>query len=153
MVDRVAGTLAVSIPAFVPINMIAAPGGATHFKIVSAGAEIDKPIAAAPQPDNTGTSAEPLRVEETIQAAKLVSQPKLKTPREARRASIEGVVKLEALIGADGRVKTSTVLSGPDELQAAAIENLGKRKYEPTFVDGKPVEVLTEVSLEFNGKD
>ena len=119
----------------------------------SAGAEIDKPIAAAPQPDNTGTSAEPLRVEETIQAAKLVSQPKLKTPREARRASIEGVVKLEALIGADGRVKTSTVLSGPDELQAAAIENLGKRKYEPTFVDGKPVEVLTEVSLEFNGKD
>jgi hypothetical protein len=40
-IDRVAGTLAVSIPAFVPINMIAAPGGATHFKIVSAGTEID----------------------------------------------------------------------------------------------------------------
>ncbi len=40
-IDRVAGTLAVSIPAFVPLNMIAAPGGSTHFKIVSAGAEID----------------------------------------------------------------------------------------------------------------
>lgn len=40
-IDRVAGTLAVSIPAFVPINMIAAPGGASHFKIVSAGTEID----------------------------------------------------------------------------------------------------------------
>lgn len=40
-IDRVAGTLAVSIPAFVPLNMIAAPGGATHFKIVSAGAEVD----------------------------------------------------------------------------------------------------------------
>lgn len=40
-IDRVAGTLAVSIPAFVPINMIAAPGGATHFKIVSAGTEVD----------------------------------------------------------------------------------------------------------------
>lgn len=40
-IDRVAGTLAVSIPAFVPLNMIAAPGGATHFKIVSAGTEID----------------------------------------------------------------------------------------------------------------
>lgn len=40
-IDRVAGTLAVSIPVFVPINMIAAPGGATHFKIVSAGSEID----------------------------------------------------------------------------------------------------------------
>ena len=40
-IDRVAGTLAVSVTSFVPFNMIAAPGGASHFKIVSAGAEID----------------------------------------------------------------------------------------------------------------
>jgi hypothetical protein len=40
-IDRVAGTLAVSIPAFVPLNMIAVPGGSTHFKIVSAGTEVD----------------------------------------------------------------------------------------------------------------
>ncbi len=40
-IDRVAGTLTASIPSFVPINMVAAPNGATHFKIVSAGAEID----------------------------------------------------------------------------------------------------------------
>lgn len=41
IIDRVAGTLTANIPAFVPINMIAAPGGTTHFKIVSAGAEVD----------------------------------------------------------------------------------------------------------------
>lgn len=40
-IDRVTGALAVNIPAFVPYNMVAAPGGATHFKVVSAGAEID----------------------------------------------------------------------------------------------------------------
>jgi hypothetical protein len=40
-IDRVAGTLAVSIPSFIPLNMLASPGGATHFKLVSAGAEID----------------------------------------------------------------------------------------------------------------
>jgi hypothetical protein len=40
-IDRVAGTLAVNMPSFVPLNMIAAPGGATHFKLISAGAEID----------------------------------------------------------------------------------------------------------------
>jgi hypothetical protein len=40
-INRVAGTLIVTIPSFVPINMIAAPAGATHFKIVSAGTEID----------------------------------------------------------------------------------------------------------------
>ena len=40
-IDRVAGTLTVDVPAYIPVNMVAAPGGTTHFKIVSAGAEID----------------------------------------------------------------------------------------------------------------
>lgn len=119
----------------------------------ASGTEVDRSITEAPQSDNTGTSAEPLRVEETIQAVKLVSQPRLKTPREARRASVEGTVKLEVLIGADGSVKNSSVLSGPEELRAAAIENISKRKYEPTLVNGRLVEVLTEVSVEFKGKD
>ena len=39
-IDRVAGTLTANIPAFVPINMIAAPGGSTHFKIVSTGGSL-----------------------------------------------------------------------------------------------------------------
>jgi len=40
-IDRVTGALVANLPAFVPQDMIAAPGGTTHFKIVSAGAEID----------------------------------------------------------------------------------------------------------------
>jgi hypothetical protein len=40
-VNRLSGSLTVDIPSFVPQNMIAAPVGATHFKIVSAGAEVD----------------------------------------------------------------------------------------------------------------
>ena len=41
VIDRVAGTLIANIPSFIPINMVAAPGGSTHFKIISAGAEVD----------------------------------------------------------------------------------------------------------------
>ena len=40
-IDRVAGTLVADIPSFVPANMVAAPGGTTHFKIISAGTEVD----------------------------------------------------------------------------------------------------------------
>lgn len=40
-IDRAAGNVKVDIPAFVPVNMVAAPAGATHFKIVSAAAEVD----------------------------------------------------------------------------------------------------------------
>ncbi len=41
VINRVAGTLTVGLVAFIPQNMIAAPAGATHFKIISAGAEVD----------------------------------------------------------------------------------------------------------------
>ena len=40
-INRVTGALTVTIVSFIPLNMIAAPAGATHFKIMSAGAEID----------------------------------------------------------------------------------------------------------------
>jgi hypothetical protein len=40
-INRVSGELTVNLPSFIPVNMIATPGGTTHFKIVSAGAEID----------------------------------------------------------------------------------------------------------------
>jgi hypothetical protein len=40
-INRVAGNLAVNVPSFIPINMIAAPVGATHYQLIFAGAEID----------------------------------------------------------------------------------------------------------------
>jgi len=40
-IDRISGDITMDIASFVPLNMIAAPGGTTHFKIISAGAEID----------------------------------------------------------------------------------------------------------------
>ena len=40
-INRVSGEISVDIPSFIPSNMIAAPSGTTHFKITSAGAEID----------------------------------------------------------------------------------------------------------------
>ena len=40
-IDRATGEISVTVPSFIPVNMIAAPSGTTHYKIISAGAEID----------------------------------------------------------------------------------------------------------------
>ena len=40
-IDRVTGEISVELAEFIPANMIAAPSGTTHYKIISAGAEID----------------------------------------------------------------------------------------------------------------
>lgn len=40
-IDRVTGEITVDLASFIPSNMIAAPSGTTHFKIISGGAEVD----------------------------------------------------------------------------------------------------------------
>nr|WP_315160440.1 hypothetical protein [uncultured Flavobacterium sp.] len=40
-IDRILGSITVDLVEFIPANMIAAPSGTTHFKIISAGTEID----------------------------------------------------------------------------------------------------------------
>ncbi|MGV9003283.1 hypothetical protein [Flavobacterium sp.] len=40
-IDRLTGEASVDLAPFIPVNMIAAPSGTTHFKIISAGAEVD----------------------------------------------------------------------------------------------------------------
>jgi hypothetical protein len=40
-IDRVTGVLQVAIPAFIPSNAVTAPEGATHMRLISAGASID----------------------------------------------------------------------------------------------------------------
>lgn len=40
-INRVTGELTINIPPFIPVNMVTAPSGTSHFKIVSAGTEID----------------------------------------------------------------------------------------------------------------
>jgi len=108
-----------------------------------------------PPPNNARNSAggaadnQPVRVPEGVQAGKLVSQPKVVPPVDAKGARIQGVVRLQALIGTDGRVKNVSVLSGPAALQAAALENARQRQYQPTVMNGKPVEVETQISINF----
>jgi len=40
-IDRVTGDITVDIAPFIPTNMVVAPSGTTHYKIISGGAEID----------------------------------------------------------------------------------------------------------------
>ncbi len=107
------------------------------------------PRGAPPADQPPGANNGPVRVAESAQAAKLISQPKLNYPPNAKAAHIQGTVRVRVLIGTDGKVKNATVLSGPQPLQAAALENARQRQYQATQVGGKPVEVETEISIEF----
>lgn len=70
-------------------------------------------------------------------------------PEAARRANIQGLVILQAVIGADGTVVDLDPISGPDALTSAAVEAVKSWHFQPYQVDGKPVEVETTVAVNF----
>jgi protein TonB len=59
------------------------------------------------------------------------------------------VVKLYALIGKDGTIQTLNVISGHPLLAPAAVEAVKQWIYQPTLLNGNPVEVETEIDVNF----
>jgi protein TonB len=84
-----------------------------------------------------------------IQMPKLISSPDPKYPAAARSQSAEGVVAMDALVDATGKVTEVKVISGPTTLREAAADAVRKWKYEPARLDGLPTAVHTNVSITF----
>jgi TonB family protein len=91
-----------------------------------------------------------LRVGGNVQAARLLQQVKPIYPASAEAAGISGTVLLRAIIGNDGTIMGLTVSSSPDPaLSDAAVESVRQWRYQPTLLNGQPVEVITTISVNF----
>jgi TonB family protein len=80
---------------------------------------------------------------------RLVSQVPPVYPPLARQAKVQGVVSFRAVIDKQGHVINLTVLSGHPLLVPAALEAVKLWVYEPTLVNGEPVEVETQIDVSF----
>ena len=70
-------------------------------------------------------------------------------PELARRARVQGVVILEAIIGVDGRVQQARVLRSVPLLDQAALNAVQSWEYTPTLLDGRPVPIIMTVTVNF----
>jgi len=70
-------------------------------------------------------------------------------PQMAIAARISGPVELEGIIGTDGRIRDLHALSGNPVLVPAALEAVRQWVYEPTLLNGKPVEVIAPITVIF----
>ncbi len=90
-----------------------------------------------------------IRVGGQVQQARLISQPRPIYPPLAKQARIQGTVRLQAIIAKDGSIAQLEVLSGHPLLQQAALQAVGQWRYQPTLLNGEPVEVVTTVEVVF----
>jgi len=93
-----------------------------------------------------------IRVDADEQQQKLVSSVRPVYPEAAKQAGIEGAVRLRVVVGRDGAVQTLKVLSGDPALTDSAVEAVRRWRYQPALVDGKPVNVITMVTVDFRLK-
>jgi protein TonB len=88
-------------------------------------------------------------VEQSVTAGRLIHKVQPKYPKSARKAHIEGTVVLCAEIGKDGKIANLRALSGPQELIDPSIKAVRQWVYKPYLLDGEPVEVETDIRVNF----
>jgi general secretion pathway protein A len=94
----------------------------------------------------------PLQVGGDVKPARMISSISPVYPSLAKNQHIDGDVRIDALIDANGRVSAMKVVSGPALLQQAAMESLHQWKYQPATLDGKPVPMHLTVTIQFRMK-
>ena len=139
-----------------------------HAKVgqQSASSEI-----TAPPVLGTGPSAEPAALSTIVQSAP-VAMPKVAAPetlkvsqgvtegllikkvppvypRQAIQMHVQGAVLLQAMIDRQGRISSVKVLKGDAILARAAVEAVNQWRYKPYFLDGQPVDIQTQITVNF----
>jgi len=134
---------------------IGVPGGVDGGVLHSLLAEtVARAMHLAPPPAQAVKETAPappprIKVGGLVQQGKILHQPMPVYPPLARAARVQGTVRLEGILGKDGRVRELRVISGHPLLAPAALEAVRQWIYKPTFLNGEPVEVVAPIDVNF----
>ena len=118
------------------------PGG-------SMGGVIGSVLSSTPTVAPHIATPQRVRVSSGVSSGLLIRKVNPTYPPLARQARIQGTVILQAQISKDGSIENLTLVSGHPMLAPAAIEAVKQWKYKPYLLNGEPVEVDTQVQVNF----
>jgi TonB family protein len=119
---------------------------AENVEIVGKGSPappvVNQTRAAAPQR---------IRVGGNVQAAKIAFMPKPEYPAYLQAQGVEGTVLLEGVISTDGSLLSLRSLNSlvHADLVKAATDAVQRWRYQPTQLNGKPVEIITTITVNY----
>jgi len=102
------------------------------------------PIVTPPHPP----AAKPLVVSDLGEGS-LLRRVQPAYPPIARLARVQGAVQLRAIISKAGTIENLVVVSGPPTLVKSAIDAVRQWRYRPYLLNGEPIEVETEITINF----
>ncbi|MGA9978100.1 MAG: TonB family protein, partial [Candidatus Sulfotelmatobacter sp.] len=116
---------------------LAAGGSDGSLSNITAGEDDAKPVLQT------------LSVSQGVSQGLLLKKVQPAYPSAALRMRTEGAVKLKATIGKTGNVTEVKVVSGEPLLIQSAVDAVKQWKYKPYLLNGDPVEIQTEITINF----
>lgn len=105
-------------------------------------------VASAPATIPRATP-QTLRVSQGVSQGLVTKRVQPIYPSTAQQMRIQGAVQLAATISKTGDISSVKVLRGDSILARAASDAVRQWKYKPYFLNGEPVEIQTEITVNF----
>ncbi|MFN0105524.1 MAG: TonB family protein [Bryobacteraceae bacterium] len=113
-------------------------------------AEPKQPLPDSPSKEDPEPAAPSrIRLSGYVQAANIATMVRPTYPLLAKQARIQGTVRFNAVIAKDGTILSLQVVTGHPLLIPAATEAVRQWIYKPTFLSSQPVEVQTQIDVNF----
>jgi len=124
------------------------PGIATDIDSIGASLPGTPARPPDPQPFVKTAANKPLRIA-SMQASQLIHKVQPTYPPMAKITHVQGVVEFTAIISKTGSIENLQLVRGNPLLVKAAEEAIVQWKYKPTLLNGEPVEVITDILVNF----
>jgi periplasmic protein TonB len=125
-----------------------ATGGAASGVLGSVLSSVSSSSLLPPPPPKAAV-VQRIKVGGNVQQANLITKIAPVYPPLAKQARIQGHVILSAVISKEGTIQDLKVNSGHPLLVQAAMDAVRRWQYKPTMLNGEPVEVSTEIDVNF----
>jgi protein TonB len=112
------------------------------MSVLSTVEAVGVPAPPVPAPEHRSRQS-------VIMTGNLIHRVEPQYPSIAIRAGIQGTVFIRALIGRDGTIENAHVVGGSPLLARAALDAVMQWKYRPYYLNGEPIEVETQITVNF----
>jgi protein TonB len=106
-------------------------------------------ILTSPAPVLPKPAQSTVRISQGVSQGLLIKRVPPQYPQAAKTTHTQGEVRIEATINKEGIVLNPKVLHGDAVLAHAAVEAVRQWRYKPYYLDGQPVEIQTEITINF----
>jgi TonB family protein len=125
------------VPAPSSVEIAPTTSGGSLPNILGNGGNVPKPVLQT------------LNISQGVSQGLLINKVQPVYPANALRMHVEGAVELQATIGKSGNIVTVKALTGDSVLARAAKEAVLQWKYKPYLLNGEPVEIQTQITVNF----